>query len=348
MAITTEARLVQQRLDDDVNAVTDAHHVALVAAWVLAWDELSVDLVDVIGAVLDGETYVTKSRLLRSQRVRAALTQIRDRLNELAELTRTTITGDVADVVRRAADGQDELVAASLPADAPAPPAADQTALDAIVRRVTQQITSTTDPLSPTAYEATRAELVRGVAVGDNPRATARRMVRRSERQFNGGLARALNISRTETLDAHRVAAQHQQDAHTDVLQGWVWLAHLGPRTCASCLAKHGTFYDLSVPGPHDHQSGRCARMPKTKSWAELGYDDVDEPPDDVQDAEQWFKSQPRKVQRRILGPTRLAAYEAGEIALSDLTQLRRTPGWRDSWGVPSVSSLRQSARRAS
>ena len=185
-----------------------------------------------------------------------------------------------------------------------------------------------------------RRELIRGVAAGSNPRETARRMVKRAEGGFNGGLTRAMTIARTEMLDAHRQAAQHGQDRHTDVLTGWVWLCHLGPRTCPACLVHHGTVHTADEAGPHGHQCCRCSRMPKSKSWADLGFDGLDDPGDDVPDARAWFDAQPESVQLQIMGPERLRLLTAGKVSWADLAQLRRTRGWRDAWHVTPVKDL--------
>jgi SPP1 gp7 family putative phage head morphogenesis protein len=214
---------------------------------------------------------------------------------------------------------------------------ADQ--ISAIVKRTTQQITKLTWPLTRAATEAMKRELVRGVAMGDNPRESARRLLQRLEGRFNGGLARALNVARTEILDAHRAAAAASQEANSDVLAGWVWTAKLDARTCPSCWAQHGRLHPLAEPGPLDHQSGRCARTPKTRSWRDLGFD-VPEPPDVVPDARQVFASLPRADQLTVMGGARLGALQHGDITCADLSRLRRTTGWRDSYGVTSLEDL--------
>lgn len=214
---------------------------------------------------------------------------------------------------------------------------ADQ--ISAIVKRTTQQVTKLTWPISRAATEAMKRELVRGVAMGLNPRESARHLMQRLEGQFNGGLARALNIARTEILDAHRAAAAASQEENSETLAGWVWTAKLDARTCPSCWAQHGQLHPLEEPGPLDHQSGRCARTPKTKSWKELGFD-VPEPADWLPDAEEAFAALSRADQLKIMGAVRLAALHRGDISWADLSKLRRTDGWRDSYGVTPLKDL--------
>lgn len=346
MAITTEVLMLQAALDAQVAAITDQQTRTLTAAWVVAWAEVSGDLRDTLAELLAGATKprLTRAMLLRSVRLRSVLAQIADHLDTLAASSGVTITSDLKKVVQDAVHAQREILSGQLPGlvdprDLLVNVRSSDRAFDAIVQRATEQITSRLRPLSPAAYSAVRRELIRGVAVGSNPRQTAARMVERANGRFDGGLTRALVISRTETLDAHRAAAEQAQNAQADVLTGWIWLCHLSPRTCPSCLAKHGTFHELDEPGPEDHPQGRCVRMPKVKAWADLGFD-VEEPDDVVPDAQAWFDALPVADQVAILGRARLDLLRSGAIEWADLSTRRTSPGWRDSWGVTPVGQL--------
>jgi hypothetical protein len=218
--------------------------------------------------------------------------------------------------------------------------------VDAIVRRTAEQINAKHWPLAAEATASMKRELIRGVVVGDNPRTAAARMVKNLEGEFNGGLTRALNLSRTEIIDAHRQAAEIGQEQHADVLDGWMWHAELRDmsRTCVSCIAKHGTIHPMSEPGPYDHQQGRCSRMPRTKSWAALGFA-LDEPDDEIVTGPQIFATLPRDQQEQILGRRRLELLDSGAITWADLSALRTTAGWRDSWGPRPLRDLERIAK---
>lgn len=346
MAVTAQAIRLQAQLDAQIQQVTDAHTRALVAAWVFAWAEVSRDLADTLDELLADAAgnVVSRRTMTRSLRLRVVLSQIADRLDSLAAQAMIKITSDLHAVVDAAAQAQRGILAAQLPIEAGnlaglLDGSFNSRALDAIVKRATEQITSRLKPLSAEAQDVVRRELIRAVAVGENPRVTARRMVRRAEKGFNGGLTRAMNISRTEILDAHRAAAKVQQDQNVDVLAGWIWLAHLSPRTCASCLVKHGSFHELDEPGPEDHPQGRCSRMPKVKPWAELGFD-VEEPDDLIQDARAWFDALPEADQVAILGRARLDLLRSGAISWDDLTARRTADGWRGSWVMTPIADL--------
>lgn len=332
-----------------VDALADGVTRRLVAAWVRTWDTVTWELADAIGELQslaqDGQ-WPSRRQVERAERARRGLDLVRQALERLAALARTEISraaGDAADV---AVARMGQIIASQYPAEAGDPAVlavrfgrVPEDQISAIVQRTTQQIHALTWPLPRLAVEAMKQELVRGVVMGDNPRAAARQLLKRLEGQFNGGLARAMNIARTEILDAHRMAAAASQEANSGVLAGWVWTAKLDSRTCPSCWAQHGQLHPLEEPGPLDHQSGRCARTPKTKSWKDLGFD-VPEPADVMPDARQVFDSLPRADQLAIMGPARLDALDRGDITWDDLSTRRRTDGWRDSYGVTPVRNL--------
>ena len=367
MPTTSEALALQAQLEAELAAVTDAQTRLLVAAWAVAWSEISADLtttmVDLLtDAPVTAAGRVSRATLFRSVRLRGALEHVAARLDRLAYDAGITITSDLASMVERAARAQDAIVAVQLPdlADPGTLPLSQQgpvptrqsivrqvwqpaelDALDAIVRRSTEQITSRLRPVPAETADVVRRELIRGVAVGDNPRNTARRMVQRAGHGFNGGLSRALTIARTEMLDAHRAGAGAGQARHPQVLAGWVWLAHLDEKTCPACLRMHGELFSLTEAGPQGHPNCRCARMPKTKSWADLGFEGLDEPGDAVVDARAWFEALTPAQQLRIMGPGRLAMLQSGEAEWVDLAYLRSSQTWRDSWQVTPLHVLR-------
>lgn len=341
MAITRETLQQAAELRVALAYITDARTRQLVQAWARAWDTLAPALLAGIDDVLadtEAGRWPGRGAILRNTRLMQAVELSLMNLRRLADDAGVTITGDVTDAAKLAADAQPLLIASQLPrqGDTVLQLAArfghlDQGALEAIVARTAQQVTALTYPMSQNAYETVLRELIRGVTVGDNPRTVARQMLARTEGTFNGGLDRALVISRTETIEAHRVAAAATQRTNEDVLTGWVWTAKLDKRTCPACFSQHGTLHPLDEPGPWDHQQGRCARTPQTKTWRELGFD-IPEPPSLIPDAETVFRAMPRADQLAVMGPGRLAALDDGRAQWADLAKLRTTPGWRDSY----------------
>jgi hypothetical protein len=342
VAINRQTLRIEAELNAYLATVADAHTRALVEAWVIAWDQVAGELdaaaADLVSAAQGGR--VTRTMILRSQRAQAALDAVARSLDSLAAQTGRTITADLQAVIDAAARAEHDMIASQLTGARRADLAINLVRADAgqvaeMVRRATQRITSTTRPLGAEATAAIRQELLRGTAVGANPRTAARRMVAGIEDRFNGGLSRAMTIARTEIVDAARTASQRVDQANADVLTGWTWVAHLGPRTCRSCIANHGTLHDIDEPGPIDHQSGRCARVPRVKTWAELGFTGMPDPPDVTPDADAWFAAQPTSVQQGILGDRGYDAWRRGDYPRSAWTTRRETDGWRDSM-VPS------------
>lgn len=346
MPITPASVRLAKKLRAELLTITNKRERELVAAWARAWDEVAGDLeLAITQLVIDaGQGTVTRAQALRSARLRNALAHIADQLALLTDRAGVQLAGDLAQVVRDAAQAQQAIIAAQLPPAERASLAGwdrvDARQLNAIVQRTTEQITSQLWPVSSETDAIIRRELIRGVAAGSNPRQTAQRMLKRAEGGFNGGLARALTIARTETLDAHRAAAAVGQRANADVLAGWIWLTSLAGKVCSACLGMAGTVHPLTESGPNGHQRCRCSRMPKTKSWKELGID-LPEQPDQVPNAENWFNKQPVKRQKEILGPARYKAWKAGKYPMSQWAVKKQNPGWRPSYVRSSVGAGR-------
>ena len=254
------------------------------------------------------------------------------RLIELGERSAGIASGAARRLVELSLRDAAALIGAQLPSLWPlARPAKPE--LDAIVQRATTQITSRMWALSDQASEAMRRRLIQGVAAGRNPRETARLMVRDVQDTFDGGLARAQVIARTETIDAYRAGAKAQHEANSDVLQGWVWLANLSERTCPSCVAMHGTEHALDEPGPLDHPQGRCSRMPLVKPELVPGA-----PKPVIESGPEWLSRQPEGVQRSVLGPRRFEAWQDGDYPVSRWAVRRESPDWRASYAPGPIS----------
>lgn len=311
--------------------ITDSQTVQITLAWARAWSEVSADLLDAVEAVLVDAGQVNLMAVVRYERLAGALAAVADVLEDLATMVGVTITSDLAEVLDLAERGTAELISAQLvDRELDLRPVAPD-ALTAIVRRTTEQITATALPIADETYSVILRELTRGVAAGDHPRETAARMVERAEDHFNFGRTRAENIARTETLDAYREAARVSQDVNAEVLTGWVWLAHLGPRTCRSCLAMHGRVFRLDEAGPFDHQQGRCSRCPVVVE--EDGSVDLSWLPD----AEAHFAALPPVDQVAILGRAGYQAWLRGEFPMTAWAVRRDNPGWRPSY-VPATA----------
>jgi SPP1 gp7 family putative phage head morphogenesis protein len=354
--VTNRSLWLLAELRDQVGGQTDNVVADLARAWVAAWDTLSeawqLAIAEATDVYLATGVWPPPWKLARLARLNATAVATQQALGVLTTTTVTQAGLGAGEVIAATAAAEPLIMASQLPAGLAAAALKAYSAnvmpsaLEAIAMRARQQITATTWPISTEATEAIRRALITGIATGANPREAARDMLRTVEGEFNGGLARAQNVARTEMLDAYREASAHVHWANRDVLDGWTWIATLDRRTCPSCWGMHGTHHPLTQPGPWDHQSGRCARMPKVKTWRELGID-MDELEDDVvPNAEQQFAQLPEADQKAIVGPGRWAMMQAGKITLADIPKRRETPAWRPSYVPRNLGELEQVARR--
>lgn len=357
MAVTSRTLQLLRAMRTAVGGYADDAVRDLAAQWVAAWATIAPtwrQAVDVLVAwAVEHGRWPTPVELARIQPVQQALAATDDSLDELGAATGAAVIAAAGLAIAATVDGEPQVIASQMPAayrqDVRQRVAARilPSALDVIRTRVTQAITAQTRPLSADASAAIRRELVRGVMVGANPQETARRTLAAVNGAFDGGLQRASNIARTETLDAYRTASRYVHDANADLLDGWTWLATVtgkgATRTCPSCWAMHGSVHDLDVPGPEDHQQGRCARAPKVKPWRNLGID-LDEPTDAIRDRQAAFDTLTDEQQTAVMGAVRLALLRSGRIGWDDLTVRRDNPAWRTSYVPRSLTDLNRIA----
>ena len=91
---------------------------------------------------------------------------------------------------------------------------------------------------------------------------------------------------------------------------GYRRIAAQSPRTCPACIALDGKFYRLEEE-MEEHPNGRCQLVPVTRD-----YDPT------WTTAREWFEEQPEEVQRMIMGPGRLRAFQEGRITWKDIPQM--------------------------
>lgn len=211
-------------------------------------------------------------------------------------------------------------------------------AIEAMVGALTEgsPLRSLLAGLAPETWTLVRDALIEAVVLGRNPRAIAA-LVRDA---LNTSLTRALTIARTEILRAYRTS-QLETYRETGVIKGWVWVAAVhSDRTCLSCVAMHGTWHPLDEP-MSEHPRGRCSAAPALKGPDRDGY--YREAPFGVP-GPQWFEGLAASEQRDILGPSKWAAYKAGDIELSDLVSVRESSQWGMTRSVASLSEAQANA----
>jgi len=190
------------------------------------------------------------------------------------------------------------------------------------------------DTIGPEARVGMTEAIGQGISQGLGPRRTAA-LVRD---RLGMGLTRSLAFARTETLRAYRESSRLQYASNPNVVKGYRRHCERGPRTCMACIALDGKFYETEVP-LNEHVNGRCAMVPETVSYKDLGLSTEDRRPQDP-DAREWFKEQPRLIQRSMMGPSKFEVWEAGDIQLEDLAKVEQNPIWGEQAVVTPLKDL--------
>lgn len=162
--------------------------------------------------------------------------------------------------------------------------------------------------------DAMAQELVNGVALGRNPLEVARRAIRLGLGQ---SFTRMATITRTEQLRVYRETTLQSYRA-SNVVVGYRRLSARDERTCVACLFADGRFYQLNE-GFDEHPSGRCTLVPVLANV----------PPVQFETGQQWFRRQPERTQRAMLGRGRYEAWQAGDASLDDMV----SRDWNETWG---------------
>ena len=181
--------------------------------------------------------------------------------------------------------------------------------------------------------------LLNGLALGWNPRVVAR-LIRR---QTGMALTRALRIARTEQLRAWRISSIQGYRDQGSLIKGYRRHAQADDRTCIACLLLDGTFYELQENFT-DHIQGRCAILPVTRSWQELGFVGIPDTNPEWQAGRDWFLEQNEGVQQDIIGAPLYTAWQGRRISLDDMTTLHSSAIWGDAWGQASLQQALQNA----
>lgn len=353
MAVTRQTLAELTRQAHAIEHMLDSQTRDLSRRWVKAWDAIN-DALEAAAtqALMEGED-AGVSRIIAQQKSAQALRIATATLTGLLQQSAVLSRQGARHLIAQATTDQLRLVGTQLPSSFDLSLIrTDSRQMAAIGRRSLQQITVRHYYLNARATEAMKHHLTVGVSLGTNPRdVTAKRMVDAVQGEFEGGLARAQVIARTEQLDAYRAAAKASDRAMSDILDCWIWHAELGSRTCASCIHMHGTRHPMDEDGPIDHHQGRCTRLPVTKTWAELGFEGITEPDPHLTpkagDGVRWLQSQPAATQEKILGPKRYDAWRDGRYPPDDWS-VRKThwsegpdgkprQDWRDSLHVGPV-----------
>jgi SPP1 gp7 family putative phage head morphogenesis protein len=351
MAVNEETIRYSNGLRLTIDEIVDTQTADIARAWGQTWDDLRGDWERSLADLTSGERWPSQTQIRRSRRTLAVLQETEKALNRLTSNGTIRINQDVSRAVDDAERFNRLMMASQYPDSAKRRAGGtaglsatfnqvDGRALATIVERTTGSVTRLARSISADAYGIILSQLRTGIAIGDNPRTAASKMLSRIQGGFTHGRYRLDNIARTEMLDANRASSMASMRANEDILEGWQWLAELDDRTCPSCWSKHGEVFPMTIPGPDDHQQGRCTSLPATRSWKDLGFEDIDEPESILPNAEDTFNALPDSSKLEIMGPGRLSLLNSGDVSWSDLSTFRLNPDWRGSYVPTPVSAL--------
>ena len=192
------------------------------------------------------------------------------------------------------------------------------------------------DQLGDAVAEGVERALLKGLALGQNPRVVARLI----QRELGQALTWALRTARTAMLYAYREANRASYVANPSIVGGWIWHAKLGDgRTCMSCISQHGTVHPPDE-ALNDHHNGRCAMIPVTVSWEELGLPGLPDTRPQVGSGRDWFAGLSETEQRRQMGPAMWRAWKDGKVSWEDLSREHVDPVYGSMRVMPSLRAL--------
>lgn len=296
----------------------------LVRAYGQSWQRLAkllLQITDKIGEAQARGIEISPAWLYQQERYARLMTEIEREIRKFAATAERAILQEQQAAVKAALRDSAALVkAAATPEISASFVSLNASAVESAVGFLADgsPLSRLLDELPREAGRRVREALTEATALGYNPR----KMAARVRHEAGMTLTRALRIARTETLRSYREAAHANYKANDDVIQGWYWVASLSRRTCATCIALHGTFHPLEERMA-SHVQCRCTAIPALTG----------QPSPIAESGEAWFDKQNEATQRAIIGTN--AGYEAfkrGDLRLRDFVGEKRNPLWGKSY----------------
>lgn len=305
---------------------------ALVRYYGETWRRLQADIAALraeTDAMIAAGEEITPGRVWRLERMEAIQRQVEIELAQFARFADDTITAGMREAIAAGERNARDLLEGMYP------PGTVSAQFNRMPREAVEQLVGFLADGSPLrdlltvalgdAAQEFAERMVTGIAAGWNPR----RLARELRDAFGMGLTRALRIARTEQLRAYREATWHSYQG-SDLVTGWERCAAHNTRTCLACLLLDGTRYSKDER-LEDHVSGRCAMLPITVSYAELGID-APEPDFTREMGEDWFLMQDEATQQKMMGPGMWQAWKDGRFDLRDIPHRVDDPIWGGAW----------------
>lgn len=181
--------------------------------------------------------------------------------------------------------------------------------------------------------ERVMAAIRAGASDGLSAEAIRRAVVGTQSRRFMDGVRQVSRRSVeaiTQTVTTHATTQTRQVvfEANSELISEERWVSTLDSRTSPICQSLDGRVFPVGKgPHPPAHPNCRSGRMPIVPGLRALPVDpeiqtilpatvadSFDGKGPEVLTYPEWLRRQPQRVQRRVLGPTRFALFQTGEI----------------------------------
>ena len=284
------------------------------------------------------------AKVARLARWKALRRQIAEEVSRFGQFVDTDMTANAQEMIALGLQHGEQMVLAGLPEPLAAAlrtqwnrlPAGAVRALLGFLAPGSPLHDALREQLGAAVAEGVESALLKGLALGFNPRVVARII----QREMGQALTWALRTARTAMLWAYRESNRASYVANPDIVEGWVWHAKLGDgRTCMSCISQHGTVHPADEV-LNDHHNGRCAMVPLTVSWETLGFHGLPDTRPQVQSGRDWFAGLSEAEQRRLMGRSMWEAWKAGKVRWEDLSAVHSDPVYGDMRIAPSLRAL--------
>jgi len=184
--------------------------------------------------------------------------------------------------------------------------------------------------------EAVADIILSGASQGVDPIKTARLVAKYTK---DVPLFDALRTVRTVQLWSARQGSHEIFRANEDVLSGWLWSAARDGHVCMSCRGQDGKIFPLNAT-LNDHHLGRCAPVPVSRSWKELGFEGGSEVLDGYETGIQRFEALTDAEQIDAMGKAAWQAWKDGRFTLDQYAQPYSNPIYGEMMGEASLTQL--------
>lgn len=272
---------------------------------------------------------MTPSQIMRSRRWFALMEQTRDELRRYEAYMEPRIISGQRNMITQAVQHSEAAVQAAA-SEAQIVVPFNRLPVTAVENMV--GLAGDGSPLRAILQDASRAgadalgeQLVRGIALGVNPREVARRAMRLG---LGTSYTRMVALARTEQLRVYRLASLDSY-RNSRVVVAYKRLSARDRRVCIACLFADGQQYPVEH-GFDEHVQGRCTMIPVLANVPAVQF----------QDGKAWFRLQPETVQRAMLGRGRFDLWQRGEASLDDMVSRDYDATWGGSLRVTPLRNL--------